>query len=91
MKKFFARCVKVGIAGPGLTMHGLRHTLGAELKAAGYDRGRIKDYLGQETDAMADHYSSSADVSGVLIDMANVIQGRPKREGNLTNRSRKSV
>lgn len=80
MRKFFLECEKRGLASPGLTMHGLRHSVAAELKAQGYTLDQIKDYLGQETAEMADHYSSSADVSGVLIDMANVLQGGTKRE-----------
>ena len=91
IRKFFAHCEKIGIAEPGLTMHGLRHSVAAELKSQGYTLDQIKDYLGQETVEMADHYSSSADVSGVLIDMANVLQGGTKRERTLSNRSDKSV
>lgn len=91
MKKFFAACVKRGIAAPGLTMHGLRHSVAAELKSLGYSLDQIKDYLGQETAEMAAHYSSSADVSGVLIDMANVIQGGTKRERVLSNRDKTGV
>ncbi len=79
VRKFFLQCEKRGIAEPGLTMHGLRHSVAAELKAQGYTLDQIKDYLGQETVEMADHYSSSADVSGVLIDMANVLQGGTKQ------------
>jgi len=41
--------------------------------------------LGHETDEMAEHYSSSADVRGELIAMADVLQARPKRERGLTN------
>lgn len=91
MRKFFADCVKRGIADKGLTVHGLRHTIGAELKAAGYTREQRKDFLGQESDQMADHYASSADINPTLIDMASVVEGSPKRERKLSNRSRKSV
>lgn len=91
VRKFFAKCVKEGIADEGLTMHGLRHSVAAELKNAGYSLDQIKDYLGQETTEMASHYSSSADVSGVLIEMANVIERGPKRERVLANSKRKGV
>jgi hypothetical protein len=40
---------------------------------------------------MTEHYSSCADVSGVLIDMANVVQGGPKRERVLSNSRRKGA
>ena len=36
-------------------------------------------YLGQETAKMAKHVSSSEDLTGALIDRANVIQGGTKR------------
>lgn len=91
VRKFFAQCVKRGIAGSGLTVHGLRHTVASELRSLGYKLEDIKNYLGQDTIEMAEHYSSSADVSGVLIDMANVIQASPKRERVLTNSRKKSV
>lgn len=91
IRKYFAKCVARGIAGEGLTMHGLRHTVAAELRTLGYKLEDIKNFLGQETIEMAEHYSSSADVSGVLIDMANVIQASPKRERVLTNSRKKSV
>lgn len=86
VRKFFASCVKREIASEGLTMHGLRHSVAAELRGQGYTLDQIKDYLGQETAQMAAHYSSSADVSGVLIDMANVVQAGTKRKRVLSNR-----
>lgn len=89
IKKFFAECEKRGIAEPGLTMHGLRHSVAAELRSQGYTLDQIKDYLGQETAEMAAHYSSSADVSGVLIAMANVVQGDTNREQVLSNAPKK--
>ena len=80
IRKFFARCVERGIAGEGPTMHGLRHSVAAELRGLSYSLQQIADYLGQETAQMAANYSSSADMNGVLIDMANVIQGGTKRK-----------
>jgi integrase len=46
--------------GPGLTLHGLRHTLGAMLKEAGLSDGDIADVLGQSGTSMARHYSREA-------------------------------
>jgi integrase len=76
--KFFKECRERGIMGPNGSIHGLRHSLAAELRAAGYSAEQRKMVLGHETDQMAEHYSSSADVTGQLIDMANVLEGRPK-------------
>lgn len=78
IKKFFATCVKRKIAEPGLTTHGLRHTVAAELKSLGWSLDDIKDWLGQETIEMADHYSSSADISGKLVDMAQAIAAKKR-------------
>ena len=46
--------------GKGLTLHGLRHTLGTRLREAGADDRTIADILGQKSTAMARHYSESA-------------------------------
>ena len=45
---------------PGLTLHGLRHTLGTMLEEAGMANGDIADELGQATVSMARHYSKNA-------------------------------
>lgn len=90
-RKFFAQCVRRGIAGPRLTVHGLRHTVATELREMGYTAHQIKDYVGHDTVRMTEHYSSSADVSGVLIEMANVLQGGTKRKRKLSNPGRNGV
>jgi integrase len=46
---------------PGLTLKGLRHTVGTILAELGYDERSIADMLGHETTAMARHYSKRAD------------------------------
>jgi len=89
--KFLKECRERGIMGPKGSIHGLRHSVGAELRAAGYDAEQRKRVLGHDTDEMAEHYAGSADVTGELIDMANVLEGRPKRERGLSNRARKGV
>lgn len=78
LDKFFQECRKAGIMGPKGSIHGLRHSLAAELKAAGYDREQRKMVLGHETDEMADHYSASADMSAQLIDMAERLDKKGK-------------
>lgn len=47
----------------GLTMHGLRHTVGTRLVEAGADLDMVKRLLGQQSTAMAQHYTKTADVS----------------------------
>jgi integrase len=52
--------VKETIA-PGITFHGLRHTVGKELADLGFDNETIAAYLGHTTIDMARHYSREAD------------------------------
>lgn len=53
----------------GLTIHGLRHTLGVLLKEAGAHDGEIADVLGQSTTAMARYYSQGAGLSDKMQDI----------------------
>jgi integrase len=46
---------------PGLTFHGLRHTVATVLREAGIDQEAIAVWLGQESVEMARHYSRGAD------------------------------
>jgi len=48
---------------PGLTLKGLRHTVGTILAEIGYDHGSIALILGHATEAMAKHYSRKADLT----------------------------
>lgn len=61
--KFIDRLEKEGLVGPGLTMHGLRHTLGTRLREVTSDLDLIRRILGQQTLSMAQHYSETADTS----------------------------
>ena len=49
--------------GPGLTFHGLRHTVGTLLIESGVELDIVRRWLGQKTLAMAIHYSEGADTS----------------------------
>jgi len=50
-----------GLAQPGLTLKGLRHTVATILAEIGYDERTIADMLQQKTIEMARHYSRDAD------------------------------
>lgn len=63
--------VKNGQVKPGLTFHGLRHTVGTELRELGFDKRTIADMLGQKSESMAELYSEDADLS---MKMKGVIQ-----------------
>lgn len=60
--KFIARLEVEGVVGDGLTLHGLRHTLGTRLKEAGASDQQIADVLGQRSTSMARHYSDNAEL-----------------------------
>ena len=49
--------------GPGLTFHGLRHTVGTLLVESGVELDIVRRWLGQKTLAMAIHYSEGANTS----------------------------
>jgi integrase len=50
-----------GKVGPGLTFHGLRHTVGMLVIDAGGDTRDVAAMLGHRSEAMAEHYSRGAD------------------------------
>ncbi len=64
----------------GLTIHGLRHTLGKMLKEAGLPDGAIADVLGQSSVAMARHYSSEAELPAKSQDVVLQLDWPGKRE-----------
>jgi integrase len=61
--KAIAKLEREGKVEPGLTFHGLRHTVGTLLIEAGFDLDTVRRWLGHKTLAMAIHYSKSADTS----------------------------
>jgi hypothetical protein len=61
--KAIRRLEREGAVQPGLTFHGLRHTVGTLLVEAGFDIDTVRRWLGQKTLAMAIHYSETADTT----------------------------
>jgi integrase len=61
--KAIRRLERDGAVQPGLTFHGLRHTVGTLLVEAGFDIDTVRRWLGQKTLAMAIHYSETADTT----------------------------
>ena len=70
-----------GVIDPGLTLKGLRHTVATTLREAGVDERSIADILGQRTQAMALHYSRSADLAEknrrTMVVLQNALVKRP--------------
>ncbi len=56
------RLEEAGLVAPGLTFHGLRHTVATILREEGFDDRTIADALGQKTEGMARHYARDADL-----------------------------
>ena len=85
---------KEGRIEPGLTFHGLRHTVATILRQAGVDPRRIADALGQKTEGMALHYSREADLSGNMKAVGEVFEASETKAqaGRVpSNRSSESV
>lgn len=55
--RLLRRLEREGKIGPGLTFHGLRHTMGATLATRGASTRAIQTALGHRTMVMAEHYS----------------------------------
>ena len=61
-KRHIKRLESEGKIGPGLTMHGLRHTFGKALAESWGDARTIARAIGDKTPAMGDYYSSEANL-----------------------------
>jgi integrase len=59
-QKFRKKLEAKGDVSPGLTFHGLRHTVATVLAEAGVEAETIAAWLGQRSTAMAMHYSREA-------------------------------
>ena len=89
---FRKRLENDGSVQPGLTIHGLRHTRATHVREAGYDDRTVADTLGQETEAMARHYSKHADTRAKLDPMvAHLDEIEREKRGKVSNLHLKSV
>lgn len=81
-----------GLVAPGLTFHGLRHTVGTILAEEGFDDRTIADVLGQSTDRMARHYSRDADRARKMVGVVRKLDlAENKRRARLSNRLPETV
>jgi integrase len=72
-----------GAIRPGLTFHGLRHTMGKLVIEAGGSREDVKMILGDRSDAMGDHYSREHEKKGrVMLAMRRLEQTEREKMEN---------
>jgi integrase len=64
---------------PGLTIHGLRHTVATIMREEGFDERTIADALGQKTESMARHYARDADLSRKMAGVAERLEEAENR------------
>jgi len=69
---------------PGLSFHGLRHTLGTTLAEAGCDAATIAAVLGQATTKMAEHYSKTAKRKHLVDAAIDLVEERDRNENRKT-------
>jgi len=75
-----------GRVAPGLTIHGLRHSVATIMREEGFDLSTIADALGQRTEAMAAHYSRDADLSRKMVGVVHRLdRAENERRSNLSN------
>lgn len=67
---------KSGTVGKGLTIHGLRHTVGTYLREEGFEPRAIADALGQRQEGMALHYSQKADLRKSMKKVSDAMDRR---------------
>ncbi|HXU21544.1 MAG TPA: tyrosine-type recombinase/integrase [Verrucomicrobiae bacterium] len=63
---------------PGLSFHGLRHTVGTKLAEAGCDARTIAAMLGHSTTHMAEHYSRNADRKELVREAVQRLEQRSR-------------
>ena len=89
--KLIRKLEKPGQIGPGLTCHGLRHMAATDLREAGFDLQTIADFLGQDTQGMAAHYSRSADLAASLRKVVEHIDDENISSSKVSNKRTESV
>ncbi|MCB1516092.1 MAG: tyrosine-type recombinase/integrase [Hyphomicrobiaceae bacterium] len=91
MRKFFARLVEMGAAQPGITLHGLKHSVARALREAGYSNAEIAPFTAHDDERTTAHYSSTADLNPMLTEMAHVIERGTNGEQKVSNLGTKTV
>jgi integrase len=82
--RLIRKLVTEGKVQPGLSFHGLRHTLGTTLAEAGCDAATIAAVLGQATTKMAEHYSKTAKRKHLVDAAIDLVEERDRNEKRKT-------
>jgi integrase len=69
--EYLRKLAKAGKVGPGLTLHGLRHTAGKAIADSGGTLRAVQQALAHKTTRMALFYSEQADKKRALLDAAS--------------------
>jgi integrase len=72
-RKHVLQLLKEGKVRPGLTFHGLRHSVATDLREAGYENRNIADVLGQKTESVVAVYTAKADMRKQNAKVLNAI------------------
>jgi integrase len=78
-RKLRLRLEAAGKVQPGLTVHGLRHTVATILREEGFDERTIADALGQKSESMARHYTRDADLTQKMTTVVESIDAAENR------------
>ncbi len=89
--KEMARLKDSGAVEKGLTFHGLRHTVGTLLREVTDDLDLIRRWLGQQTLAMAIHYSETADTSEQMRELVGRLDPLGSKERTKLSKAPKKM
>lgn len=79
-----------GIIAPGVTFHGLRHTVATILEEAGFDELEYRHQMGHGPKTISGHYAMTAERRDLLTRMALTIEERYRfARGNVVKMERK--
>ena len=94
-RKLIKRLEDAGKVQPGLTFHGLRHTVGTQLAEEGFDTETIKAFLGQKSSRMAEHYTRRANtqrrVEAAVVSIDDQRRNRVKMQNTSQNSGKKEA
>lgn len=77
--KFIGKLEAAGKVGPGLTFHGLRHTVAEEMAELGWDDRAVADALGQATEKQAAHYTRRANLRRKMAAVVESLEERKQK------------